>query len=220
MHLSDKVIKATNVKLVGKPAGNTGQHNCCDLGEMDDSLPQHELNGFAQAANQRLLGERIADVKKEAYEKGFFDSTESRKKEMAQILSAVAEVTRQTVELKKKLYTDAEEQILKLVISIAEKVIHTEVSTNRDIIINVLREAAKSIVARDGIKIHLNPEDFRYITEIKQDLFQEMSWLKNSAFEEDASIRPGGVLLETVSGEIDARLDQQLNEIKKSLQKR
>jgi flagellar biosynthesis/type III secretory pathway protein FliH len=56
--------------------------------------------------------------------------------------------------------------------------------------------------------------------DMKQDLSQEVGWLKNSAFEGDGSIKPGGVLLETVSGEIDARLDQQLAEIKKSFSKR
>lgn len=208
--MSDKVIKATNVRLVGQPTGKPMQNQLGDSGMVD---------GSAQSRDLRLLNDRINDVKKEAYEKGFSSGMESRKKEMAQMFNAMAEITRQTAELKKRLYTEAEGQILQLIFSIAEKVIHTEVSTNKNIVLDVLREAAKSIVDHDNIKIRMNPADYRYIMDIKQDLFQEMNWLKKSTFEEDSSIKPGGVLLETISGEIDARLDQQLNEIRKSFQK-
>jgi flagellar biosynthesis/type III secretory pathway protein FliH len=34
---------------------------------------------------------------------------------------------------------------------------------------------------------------------------------------EDNAIRRGGVVIETSSGEVDARLEQQLNEIKKAV---
>lgn len=218
--MSEKVIKATNVKLVGKPAGIPTQHHRGNGGTADSGASLQPGGGLAHPGDPRVLNERINALKKEAYEKGFTSGAESRKKEMAQLVSAMAEVTRQTAELKKRLYTEAEEQILQLVFSVAEKVIHTEVGTKRSIVLDVLREAAKSIVDRDSIKIRLNPEDFRYIMEIKPDLFQEMNWLKKSTFEEDSTIKPGGVLLETISGEIDARLDQQLTEIKKSFQKR
>jgi len=76
------------------------------------------------------------------------------------------------------------------------------------------------VVDHENIKIRLNPEDLRFLMDLKQDLSQEVGWLKSSAFEGDGSIKPGGVLLETASGEIDARLEQQLNEIKKSFGKR
>jgi flagellar assembly protein FliH len=214
--LSDKIIKAKNVKLMDTPAGTQVQYlsGNGELRESGVSPKGSEL--FSHAGEPGRFSEGIANVKKEAYGKGFSDGIESRKKEIVQILNAMVEVTRETAELKKKLYTEAEEQMLHLVFSIAEKVIHTEVSTNRKIVLEVLREAAKSVVDRDSIKIHLNPDDLRFIMEIKPDLFQEIHWLKNAAFEEDASIKPGGVLLETLSGEVDARLEMQLKEIKSS----
>jgi flagellar assembly protein FliH len=220
MPLSDKVIKATNVKLVGTAAGIPAPHHRAKGGMTDGGTASPGLPGYAHPGDPQLLNERINGLKKEAYEKGFASGMESRKKEVAQLVTAMAEVTRQTAELKKKLYAEAEEQILGLAFSIAEKVIHTEVSTNKNIFAEVLRGAAKSIVDRESIKVRLNPEDFRHMMEIKPDLFQEMSWLKKSTFEEDSTIKPGGVLLETISGEIDARLDQQLKEIQKSFQKR
>jgi flagellar assembly protein FliH len=214
--LSDKIIKAKNVKLTEKPAGTQVKYLHSNGGLSESSVPPMGSELFSQTGESGVFSEEIVNVKKEAYEKGFSDGVESRKKEIVQILNAMTEVTREVAELKKKLYMEAEEQILHLVFSIAEKVIHTEVSTNKKIVLEVLREAAKSVVDRESIKVHLNPEDLRFIMEIKPELFKEINWLKNAAFEEDASIKPGGVLLETLSGEVDARLEQQLSEIKGS----
>jgi len=219
-HLSDKIIKAKNVKLMEKPAGTQVQYFSSSGGLRESGVPPKGAELFSHTGEPERFREGIASVKKETYEKGFTDGIESRKKEIAQILNAMAEVTRETAELRKKIYAEAEEQMLQLIFSIAEKVIHTEVSTNKKIVLEVLREATKSIVDRDSIKIHLNPEDLRFIMEIKPDLFQEINWLKNAVFEEDASIKPGGVLLETLSGQVDARLEQQLKEIKSSFKVR
>ena len=214
--MSDRVIKATNVKMVGKTAEKTVPTH---QGIAGSHVP---LQGDAssRSGDSHAMADGLAQVKKEFYEKGLSDGMEFRKKEFAKMFGTMEEVTRQASELRKKLYLEAEEQILQLVFSVAEKVIHTEVGTNRNIVLDVLRAAAKNIVDHDNVKIRLNPEDLRYIMDMEQELFQEVSWLKNSALEEDSSINPGGVLLETVSGEIDARLDQQLAEIKKSFKKR
>lgn len=217
MHLSDKVIKAKNVKLVEMPILTQGHFISSKEGTKGGDAHPKGLEFSLKERGQGRLRERIADTKKEAYEKGFSEGMESRKKEIAQILNAMAEVTRETAELKKRLCAEAEEQMLHLVFSIAEKVIHTEVSTNKNIVLEVLREAVKNVVDRDGMKIRLNPHDLRFIMEIKPDFLQEINGLKNATFEEDASIKPGGVLLETLSGEVDARLEQQLKEIKTAL---
>jgi flagellar assembly protein FliH len=214
--LSDKVIKAKNVKLMGNPSGTPGQYRSSNVGLRESGAPPKGSELLSHTGEQGRLSAEIANVKKEAYDKGFSAGIESRKKEIAQILKTMAEAIREAATLKKRLYSEAEEQMLRLVFSIAEKVIHTEVSTNKKIVLEVLREAAKSVVDRDGITIHLNPEDLRFIMELKTELIKENSWLKDAAFEEDASIKPGGVLLETLSGEVDARMEQQFKEIKSS----
>jgi flagellar assembly protein FliH len=70
------------------------------------------------------------------------------------------------------------------------------------------------VTERDGMKVRLNPQDFHYITEIKEDFLREMDGVKNIVFEEDPGIKAGGVMVETMFGEVDARLEQQFDEIR------
>lgn len=63
----------------------------------------------------------------------------------------------------------------------------------------------------------MNPEDYRYIMEINPGFINSFDDIRNMTIVEDNSIKRGGVVIETSSGEVDARLEQQLNEIKKAV---
>jgi flagellar assembly protein FliH len=120
-------------------------------------------------------------------------------------------------EIRKDILEKGEEQILKLAFAIAEKIIHQEVTTRKDVIVGVLKEALKNVADTEGIKIHLHPQDFRYMMEIKKDFLQSFDGIRNIVFEEDASVKRGGVVAETMFGEVDARLESQLKEIKAAM---
>jgi len=110
--LSDKVIKATNVKLVGRPAETAVPHHRTHPGGTGGHVSPSGIDGSVPVGDRHGVAEGIAQVKRDAYEKGLSDGREFRKKEFAQMLGTMAEATRQAGELKKKLYLEAEEQIL------------------------------------------------------------------------------------------------------------
>jgi flagellar assembly protein FliH len=110
-----------------------------------------------------------------------------------------------------------EEQIVKLALAIAEKILNQEVATHKDVILGVLKGALKNISETEGMKIRLNPNDFRYMMEAKKDFLQSFEGLRNVVFEEDVAIKRGGAVVETMFGEVDARLENQLKEIKKAM---
>ena len=117
-------------------------------------------------------------------------------------------------DLKKQILEGSEKQILDLAFLIAGKVIHKEVSTGREVILSVLRDAMKNIQEREGIRIRLNPGDYRDIIEVKPDFFEIYG---DISIEKDEGIGQGGAMIETNSGSVDARLDKQLNKIMESL---
>lgn len=219
MHLSDKVIKAKNVKMIEDPILPGGKLPGHVTGMKSSSLYPKASVLFTRGGEKGKLEEKIAEARKEAHAKGFAEGVESRKPEFLAALSAMAGVTREIGEVRKRIFSEVEEQMLGLACAIAEKVIHTEVSTNNEIVLAVLRDAVKNVMDRDGIKIRLNPDDLRFITEMNPDFLQGISGLKNMTFEGDAGIQRGGVILETISGEVDARLEEQLTEIKKTFKK-
>jgi flagellar assembly protein FliH len=218
MNLSKSVIKAEEIKLVGRihalpvafAAAAFGQQEAAECREKSDDSEKKD----------RLEAD-IARVRSEAYTRGLAEGVkkgqEQSKKKYGDMIAAVNALTRELGALKRKIFAEAEEQVLDLAFAMAAKVIHQEVATNQDVIIGVLQEAVKNIVERDGLKIRLNPQDYRYIVEMKPDFLPRLVGVKNVSLEEDASVSRGGTVIETAHGEIDARLDRQLTEIRSAM---
>jgi flagellar assembly protein FliH len=215
-----KVIKAKEVINSGKaiPLSCTlfgEDYADGDAGRDEYGEKQVELS--EQDRRQAKIETRIKQVSEDFYKKGFSDGTEFQKKEVLPALTAVATMTKMIPLIKKETIEKTEEQIIGLAIAIAEKIINQEVATRKEIILGVLKGALKNIAETDGMKIRINPQDFRYMMEVKKDFLQSFDGIRNVVFEEDASIKRGGAIVETMFGEVDARLESQLKEIKAAM---
>ena len=207
-----KVIKSEEVKFLQVPGG-VASILSRDLGD-----PSLLSSGFDLGRVKDALAKKVQLAEQESYEKGLSDGIrkgrELQRNETLQTLQAMASIVKETSKLKKSILENEEQQIIQLSLAIAEKVIHLEVTTNREVIRGVLKEAIKNIGDRENMKIRVHPQDFHFMLEIKSDFLHGFDGIKNIVFEEDESILRGGAIIETLCGEVDARLDQQYNEIK------
>jgi flagellar assembly protein FliH len=208
-----KVIKSEEIRFVnkfGKAIPKPGRYL---KDGKDKTLTDSDLNVLKETYSKKIQrAER--DAHQKGLSEGIREGRELQRKESLQSIQALGALIQDLSGLKKNMLEAAEEQILQLTLAIAEKVIHMETTTNRDVIQSVLRAAMKSIVDRENMKIRVHPQDFQYMMEIKSDFLKNFDSIKNIVFEEDASITRGGAIVETMFGEVDARVDQQYNAIK------
>jgi flagellar assembly protein FliH len=221
MSSSRGVIKSSNVKIVDKGSSI----------DRSSSTPPFQTNPLilqAQRSRGMMAGEQKAELEakirqecQEAYNRGVTDGVQKgmaqQRAEARRMIDAVTDLMRELTQLRQTIMDKSEREILDLAFAIAAKVIHQEVKRDDAIVASVLREAVKSVTDRDGMKVRLNPQDYRYIALIKEDFLREMDGVKNIVFEEDPAIKRGGVVVETIFGEVDARLEQQFHEIKVGL---
>lgn len=160
---------------------------------------------------------QLKKIRDEAHAKGHAEGLKSQHKNMAAALEALAAATKSLPFIKKSILEKGEEQMVHLAFAIAEKIIQQEVATRKDVILGVLKGALKNVADTEGMKIRLNTQDFRYMMEVKKDFLQSFDGIRNVVFEEDSSIKRGGAVVETMFGEVDARLESQLKEIKAAM---
>ena len=207
-----KVIKSEEVKFLQVPGGATSSSSG-DLGDPSSLAGAFDLRRVKDA-----FAKKIQLAEQESYKRGLSDGArkgrELQRNETLQTLQAMTNIVKETSKLKKSILESAEQQIIQLSLAITEKVIHLEVTTNREVIRGVLQEAIKNISDRENMKIRVHPRDFDFMLEIKSDFLHGFDGIKNIVFEKDESVMRGGAIIETLCGEVDARLDQQLNEIK------
>lgn len=214
MNSSKRVIKATDVKIVNRTAAGPRRFVEMRYGR---KAPPQETAPRPPSELERALAvaeERVRQVEKASYERGFQAGVERQRREMAPAAESLSRLIQEIGWLKPRIFASTEREMIRLVLAVAEKVIHREASVHVDVVLHVLRDAVRNIVDREGMKIRLNPRDFHHIMEVKHEFLQSIDGVKNVIFEEDAAIRPGGAVIETSFGEVDARLEQQVGEIR------
>jgi len=106
--------------------------------------------------------------------------------------------------------------VVELALAIAQKVICREISTDRETVVHVAKKALATVDDPGRIKIKLNPSDLQFINETKYQLSNLTANVNHVAFEAEESIQSGGCIIETELGEIDARIEKQLQAIEES----
>jgi len=135
----------------------------------------------------------------------------------AEGLGSVTEMATSLMLVKEKFYSDAEPEIIKLVMTIAEKVVGKMVRENDDSIRSIVRQALESAIG-ERITVRLNPEDYAVVAADEMEFRDILDRTKRISFKEDETVGKGGCIVETEVGTIDAQLETQLKAIKKALQ--
>ncbi|MDD2651160.1 MAG: FliH/SctL family protein, partial [Candidatus Cloacimonetes bacterium] len=118
-----------------------------------------------------------------------------------------------------KIKEDQQQELLDFIISIARKVIDTELEINPNIILNVLKNALNLINEREEIRILVNPKDWLTVKENLKNLNVQFELPKQIEVINANEISPGGCRIEFSSGSIDADIETQFQEIRRKLLK-
>ena len=222
--MSDKVIKSENIDMVNSALGKKREFVRFYSKEKDHVGISGGKNG--RAGNNSIQAElsRFEKAETEAYANGFTEGrkagAEDERRKLSEAMEALTNSMRELDRLKNGCLEGNQEKILNLVFSVTEKVINREISTNRDIVHGVLKSAIKQVLDKEGIIVRLHPEDYRYMMETNPGIIDGFDDIRSMSIVEDSTIRRGGVVIDTSSGEVDARLDQQLHEVRKAISRK
>jgi flagellar assembly protein FliH len=219
MPSSNRVIKSKNVKVVDGPATEKPRFMPADFGCENLSrgpAPRRSRIEEILLESEKKIGVAVKHAYERGHAEGFRKGTEKREKELAALAEALKKLLLEVENIRRSILERGEARVLKLLIAVARKVIRQEVATDRDVILSVLREAVKSVLDRDRIKIRLNPLDHERMTKLTPALITGFEGIRSITLETDESMSSGGAVIETAFGEIDATIEQQLEEILKA----
>lgn len=151
---------------------------------------------------------------KKAYQKGYnigkIEGEEMARTNLDLALQAIQKVIEKHGQQESEFCEKIESTVQSLSMAIAQKVIRQEVSTNPEIIRNVVGKSLEMIKGEDRVIIKVNPEDIAAIKEqwdyLKDSFINISKWDLNT----NPTIERGGCLIETPNETVDARIERQL----------
>ena len=178
--------------------------------------------GHAQDEIELMLRQarmKAAEIEKEAYEKGFSEGERAGRETGEKMVEAVLKQYTQTLEelkgLRRSLLTGSEREVVRLSLEVAKKVVKREVCVDEELILALVRVALSRLADQSVMTVRVHPKDCQSILHFRESPGHRDSWHDGIKLVEDPLITRGGCLIETDSGVIDARVEEQFREIEK-----
>ena len=114
-------------------------------------------------------------------------------------------------------YRAAERQVIDLSLQIAQKVIEREVENMPDLAVNVIRGALEEMDARTAVRVRVNPDDAELLQRRWTQVVPSAVGADRIELVADESIQPGGGIIETTHGQVDAQLGTKLEQLGNAL---
>ena len=197
----------------------------------DESLikPKEEIDENKEKGLKKKyeeLKKKYEETLKSAYIEGFNKGyEEGLKKAEKEIDQKKQELNRQFEILKKLIYdlsTFKEKQmelllpqIIKFAFKIAEKVVATKISLDREITLSILKDALSAVPNNEEkLIVKLNPKDYEFISQNLNKIGVDPSKIQ---FEPNENIKSGDYKIETHSLHIVATVEEKLKELENAI---
>jgi flagellar assembly protein FliH len=154
-----------------------------------------------------------SEIRKKAYEEGRDEGWKEGKAEVERVIERLHVVLTKAIEKRNEIITQSEAQIVHLILQIARKVVKVISENQKNIVINNVIQALRKLKSKSDVTIRVNLKDLNMVTEHAKEIVDLIETVKSITVLEDASVDPGGCIIETDFGEIDARIATQLQEI-------
>jgi flagellar assembly protein FliH len=183
----------------------------------DALLADAHDRGRALVEDAAARADAIAqDARKRGHDEGFHSGREAADREMNDMLATMRGLLEMANVERHKLMEQAEPELVRLALGIAERVLHQQVALDRGVVIEMAKVAIARLIDRDTVTVRVNPSDLERMREHRDELIA-MGDIRNLRVVEDQRVDRGGVVVDTDSGTIDARISTQLEEARKIL---
>lgn len=151
----------------------------------------------------------------EGYKIGYDESIRIVKNEYEQELKDIRSIKENALMEYKELLEGAEEEVLNLIIDIAKRVINKEL-TNRETLLGIIKDAFEKCLEEKEATLCLSPDDYDYYSERIGELKQIAGKVINLHLKRDSSLKPGGCVIETSHGSINASVENKIKKIEEA----
>jgi type III secretion protein L len=188
-------------------------------GEMGKVIPKDEFSKLLKASE--VLKKAKEDValylenNKEACQKLLKEAEE------AGFNKGLTEFNKQILFYEQKIRQmehDLQKMVLPLALKAAKKIVGRELEVKPETIVEIVRERLKSATQNYHVKIYVSKEDKEILEKKRKDLKEMLDHVKTFSIVEKEDITPGGCIIETEAGMINATLEYQWRAIESAFE--
>jgi flagellar biosynthesis/type III secretory pathway protein FliH len=136
--------------------------------------------------------------------------------QLAQTVSSLQSLIEEARAQRQIVIESAEPELVRLAMSIAERIVHEQITVDPKVVVDNVRQALTRLVGREVVTLRVNPADLDTIR-AHRDTIANANDVEHLRVVEDQRVDRGGVIVETDAGTIDAKVSTQIREARRTL---
>lgn len=175
-----------------------------------------EAQGIVKAAREEAL--QIKDnARQEGFRQGYEECLEKAREDAQRIKGEAQAMFEEGKRVREDIIRGMEQEITELSTDIAQKIVSKQLDINPETVLNIAMEAIGMATGRVMVKIYVNPGQRDMFNKKRGELAGLLSDRGLLYIIPDSDVQPGGCIIETDNGKIDATLDSRWEEVVKAL---
>jgi flagellar assembly protein FliH len=155
-----------------------------------------------------------AQIREQARAEGYADGQAAALAEArgqyAAALAALEQATAGVDALREEIAGAVERDAIELSLQLAEKIVAGALAVESERVVDVVRGALRRLADRRRVTVLVNPDDLETIRTATDRLLTELGGIEHCEVQAERRISPGGAIVRTEEGQIDARVQTQL----------
>ena len=206
--MSSKVYRADDQMLASPLAWRPAGGDSVQPARTQASGPGGQV---ARADQEREMETRVQAAYAQGHAAGEAAGTLPASERFAPVFAGLNGVVQELAGMRKRLRAEAEEDMVRLAIAIARRVLYRELGTDPEAILGLVKAGFQRLNARETHRLRVPPDAAAAIEQNRA----RLELPPGLEIFPDASLDSGGAIFETSRGDLDASVNTQLAEIER-----
>ena len=175
--------------------------------ELFEFGPLAPLGGNGAGATLLSIAE---EARERGHTAGLAGGLEEARLRLAPAAAALAEALEGVAAEQAEFLIEAERAAVDLALRLAEKIVGAAIEADPEAVLSVIAGALRRATVRDHLVLEVNPDDFELVHDLADELAGRVGGVRRLDVVAERRVSRGGCVVRTEEGEIDARIEQQL----------
>ena len=179
---------------------------------------ERDLRGTIQELERRL--EAQAQAHAEELRRTEAEVIEAMTRRVEEAVSAFGSMVRDFHAQREDLLKSAEEAVVRLAVTLARRIVGDAIQIDDEVVLETVRSALGHVQEKEAVVVRVNPRDLKIVREHGSEWLSIVEGTGSLEIVEDERVRPGGCLVETEAGNVEAQIEKQIQTLEKALVER
>ncbi len=191
-----------------------------DVIRVQTGVEKIEQDSYEERIENRAL-EKLKVIQEQAYEEGYKlgleeghkRAFEEHSKMIQDNINEMSKIVTTLKNMKKDMSSFNEAHLIQLLFHMASKLAVDHLEYDQQPLVEVIRQSVELAQGEENITLHLSDKQMKFIEDLQSQKKVEFDFMDKVKLVANPEITPGGCIIETNYGEVDARVEQRIEKL-------